>query len=46
MNNWKLIEEEYEVLKIMGKGSQGQVAKAKHRESGQIFAIKWITGAF
>ena len=43
---WKFIEEEYEILDIIGSGSYGQVVRARQRETGHILAIKLIKDVF
>ncbi|CAL4888278.1 unnamed protein product [Urochloa decumbens] len=34
----------YEVLEEIGEGASGVVAKARHRRTGEIVAVKWIRG--
>ena len=36
----------FEVKKVVGKGSFGQVCKAQHKITGKIYAIKLIKDAF
>lgn len=36
----------YEIMGLVGKGTYGQVYKAKHKKSQEIFAIKKICDAF
>ena len=43
---WKKIEDQYELIEIAGEGSFGQVYKAKHRVTGKIFAIKYLSNVF
>lgn len=36
----------YEILALLGKGTYGQVYKAKHKKTHEIFAIKKICDAY
>ena len=40
--SWKNVTKEYKLLQVLGQGTGGQVIKAKHRESGQIVAVKKV----
>lgn len=39
---WKDASKEYKLIEFLGKGSYGQVVKAKHRETKEIYAIKCL----
>lgn len=39
---WKTVSVDYKIIKLIGEGAYGQVAKAKNRNSGDIVAIKMI----
>ena len=43
---WKCIEDDYELLKIQGQGSFGQVVKATMKAKKKTVAIKYIEDAF
>ena len=43
---WQFVNKEYEIEKILGKGSFGFVIKAKHRKTGAVRAIKHIRNVF
>lgn len=40
--SWKTVKKTYSITKYLGKGTFGEVFKAKHRETGERFAIKRI----
>ena len=40
------IEKDYEFLEFLGEGTYGQVVKAKHKQSGQVYAVKLIKNIF
>ena len=40
---WKTATLQYKILKLIGQGVYGQVAKAKHRQSGMTVSIKMIS---
>ena len=39
---WTALKQDYKLTEIMGNGSFGQVVKATHRETKNVFAIKRI----
>jgi mitogen-activated protein kinase 1/3 len=39
---WRDANKQYKLVDFLGKGSYGQVVKAKHRETKEIYAIKCI----
>jgi|TARA_B110001450_G_C17528093_1_gene443468 serine/threonine protein kinase len=43
---WKYAQNDYELIKLIGIGSYGEVVHAKSRATGQEVAIKLINGAF
>lgn len=43
---WKCLEDDYELLKIQGQGSFGQVVKAIMKSKKKTVAIKYIEDAF
>jgi serine/threonine protein kinase len=43
---WKFIEQSYELQKIIGQGSFGEVVRGRDLQIGQIVAIKLIKNAF
>lgn len=43
---FEAIKQKYEVLEIIGEGAFGQIAKAKKRMTGKIYAIKRISSVF
>lgn len=45
-DNWSLVQDEFELLEICGKGSFGCVVKSRHKKSGRLVAIKHISDAF
>lgn len=40
--NIKTLQEDYEILELLGEGAFGKVKKVKHKPSGQIRALKII----
>ena len=40
------IEKDYDFLEFLGGGTYGQVVKAKHRETGNVYAVKLIKNIF
>ena len=43
---WQNIEEDYEILKLIGVGSFGEVVKARQRTTNAIVAIKLVKNIF
>jgi serine/threonine protein kinase len=43
--NFKLGLADFEIVRILGRGTYGKVALVKHRESGQLFAMKAMSKA-
>ena len=43
---WNCLTDDYELRKIQGKGSFGQVVKAIHKQNSKTVAIKYIVDAF
>lgn len=43
---WKAITDDYKLLEFLGKGSYGQVYKAKRLLDNQIVAIKLMKNTF
>jgi len=43
-SHWKHVLEDYSIKEIIGKGSSGEVARAKRRATGEEVAIKMIRG--
>ena len=43
---WKFAQNDYELIKLIGVGSYGEVVHAKSRATGQEVAIKLIDGLF
>ena len=39
---WKQIKEKFSIKKFIGSGSCGEVARVKHRETNEIYAIKLV----
>jgi serine/threonine protein kinase len=40
--SWQEIKKTYSITKFLGKGTYGEVYKAKHRATNEVFAIKKI----
>ena len=45
-SSWKTVKTMYKLTTVLGEGTSGQVVKAKHRETNEIFAIKNISCSF
>lgn len=43
---WKDAAEDYEFLQLVGVGVFGEVVQARHKKSGNIFAIKLLKNLF
>jgi serine/threonine protein kinase len=43
---WKELNDEYEVIKLLGYGAFGQVMKARNRVTEEIVSIKLMHGCF
>ena len=43
---WRYVTNEYKILELLGEGSFGQVVRAQHVQTGQVFAIKLIQNVF
>lgn len=43
---WETVANDYELLKLVGIGSYGEVVRARHRASGRLVAIKLLTGIY
>lgn len=43
---WMAMEQDYEFVKVLGKGSFGEVIKAKHRVNQNVVAIKLLKDLF
>ena len=39
---WAVVEKQYELIRVCGEGTYGQVCKAKNKVTGKIVAIKLI----
>jgi serine/threonine protein kinase len=39
---WKLASKDYKIVELIGEGSEGQVVRAKNRNTKEIVAIKMI----
>jgi serine/threonine protein kinase len=46
IENKTMTIEDFELLKVVGKGSYGTVMLAKHNASGEIFAIKMLKKSY
>jgi len=42
MKHWKAVENDYQLLDYLGKGTSGTVRRAVHKETNQEVAIKRI----
>ena len=45
-NPWALLQKDYEVQELLGRGAFGQVARARCRTTGKAYAIKLIQNVF
>ena len=43
---WQNVAQDYELLKLVGTGSYGEVVRARHRASGRLVAIKLLSGIY
>lgn len=43
---WRYVTSEYKIMELLGEGSFGQVVKAQHIKTGNIFAIKLVRNIF
>ena len=43
---WETVAKDYELLKLVGTGSYGEVVRARHRASGRLVAIKLLSGIY
>ena len=43
---WMLIESKYEMIKMLGEGSYGQVALVRDPKTKEEFAVKYISDVF
>ena len=39
---WKQIKEKFSITRFIGSGSCGEVARVKHRETKEIYAVKLV----
>ena len=45
-SNWKLLKKDFKLTGVLGRGVEGLVVKAVHRESKTVCAIKRISCSF
>ena len=43
---WGKVQEKYELLELIGKGTFGEIVKAMCKQSGEIVAIKYMHSGF
>lgn len=43
---WETVAKDYELMKLVGTGSYGEVVRARHRASGRLVAIKLLSGIY
>lgn len=43
---WKGVQDQYNLMELLGEGSFGQVVKAQHKATGKLYAIKLVTNVF
>ena len=39
---WKQIQEKFSITRFIGSGSCGEVARVKHRETREVYAVKLV----
>jgi serine/threonine protein kinase len=39
---WKQIKEKFSITRFIGSGSCGEVARVKHRETKEVYAVKLV----
>ena len=44
--HWQLVTKDYQLLKLIGQGSYGEVVQARHKSTGKIVAIKLLKNLF